>query len=311
MRSSDWERLGDWQRKQRWGFEYALDDKLTRSQRKTQRSSVISTDTSKMDKRERFKIDKIELFKIDWKEDNQFIIDFLFNVRGYSEEVESDNENFVYFSNGKSTIRINTNYRSMCPGYKFDEFFENEDIMSKGCFPSTNSGVYTFEDIRYFMRDDYKGSEYFRQAFLYNDKLATIALILKKTAEHPGWCCTFPEFTMYIELSYFDINENKSLKGFNTNATLEWISLTDSFLIRDAIPDYSEIIPVADKTCGRSGDSDSSYFSRYGKNHQCYIEKGLSKALKKVERYLGTSLEKKEKLGFVKRLIPTKNKGNK
>ena len=61
MKSSDFARLGDWQRKQRWAFDDALDDKLTRSQRKTQRSSVISTDTSKMDKRERFKIDKIEL----------------------------------------------------------------------------------------------------------------------------------------------------------------------------------------------------------------------------------------------------------
>ena len=309
MKSSDFERLGDWQRKQRWGFEYALDDKLSRNQRKPQRSSVISTDTSNMKKREHFKIDKRELFKIDWKEDKQFTIDTLFNVRGYSEEVESDNENFVYFSNGKSTIRINTNYGF--DGYEFDEFFENEDIMSKGCFPSTNSSIYPFDDIRYFMRDDYKGSEYFRQAFLYNDKLATISLILKKTAEHPGWCCTFPEFTMYIELSYFDINENKTLQGLNTNAILKWISLQDSFLTRDAIPDYSEIIPVVDKVCGRSGDSDSSYFSRYGKNHQCYIEKGLSKALKKIEHYLGTSLEKKEKLCFVKRLIPTKNKGNK
>ena len=290
MKSSDFERLGDWQRKQRWGFEYALDDKLSRNQTKPQRSSVISTDTSNMNKRENFKIDKRELFKIDWKEDKQFTLDTLFNVRGYSEEVESDNENFVYFSNGKSTIRINTNYGFH--GYEFDEFFENEDIMSEGCFPSTNSNIYPFDDIRYFMRDGYKGSEYFRQAFLYNDKLATISLILKKTAEHPGWCCTFPEFTMYIELSYFDINENKTLQGLNTSAILKWISLQDSFLTRDAIPDYSEIIPVVDKVCGRSGDSDSSYFSRYGKKHQCYIEKGLSKALKKIEHYLGTSLEK-------------------
>ena len=303
MKSSDFERLGDWQRKQRWGFEDALDDKLLKNQRKSQRSSVISTDTSKMDKR--------KSFKIHCENSKQFVMKFFFNVRCYSEEVESDNENFVYFSNGKSTIRINTNYHCMCNGYKFDEFFENTDIMSKGTFPSTSSGVHPFIDRRYFIKDDYKGSEYFRQAFLNKDKLATISLILKKTAEHPGWCCSYPEFTMYIELSYFDINNNKSLKGLNTNAKLEFISLTDSFLTRDAIPDYSEIIPVVDKVVGLSGQSDSSYFSDYGQQYQSQIEKGLSKALRKVEHYLGTSLEKKEKLGFVKKLIPPRNQGNK
>lgn len=303
MKSSDFERLGDWQRKQQWGFDDALVDKISRNNRTLQRSSVISTDTSKMDKR--------KSFKIHCKNSKQFVMKIFFNVRCYSEEVESDNENFVYFSNGKSTIRINTNYCCMCNGYRFDEFFENTDIMSKGSFPTTSSGIHPFIDRRYFKKDDYKGSEYFKQAFLCNDKLATISLILKKIDEVPGWCCTYPIFSMYIELSYFDINNNESLKGLNTKAKLEFISLTGSFLTSEAIPDYSETIPVVDRAIGLLNHSDSSFFSDNGKQYQCEIRKGLFKALRKVEKYLGTSLEKRAKLGFVKKLIPSRNTENK
>lgn len=221
MKSSDFERLGDWQRKQQWGFEDALSDKMSRNNRTQQRSSVISTDTSNMDKRKSFKIHR--------ENSEQFVMKYFFNVRGYLEEVASDNENFVYFSNGKSTIRINTNYSCMCSGYSFDEYFENTDIMGKGSFPSNSSGIGPYVDRRYFKKDDYKGSEYFRQAFLYNDKLATISLILKKVDEVPGWCCVYPKFSMYIEVSYFDINNNESLKGLNTKAKLDIISVTNSF----------------------------------------------------------------------------------
>lgn len=301
MKSSDFERLGDWQRKQQWGFEDALNDKISRNNRMQQRSSVISTDTTNMDKKKNF--------KIDCEKSNEFIIKCFQDVRGYSEEIDSDNKNFVYYSNGKSTLRINTNFDCICMGYRFDEYFENTDVISKGSFPSKSSGIsYFYIDREYYKRDDYKGSEYFRQAFLFNDKLATISLKLKKVDEIQGWGCYHPKFSIYIEVSYFDVNNNESLKGLNTEAKLDIISITNSFISRDAIPDYTEIIPVVDKVIGSSIDSDGPFFRDRAHLYQDEIQKSLSHGFKKIEHYLGTNLEKKEKLDFIKKLIPQKNR---
>lgn len=51
MRSSDFERLGDWQRKQTWGFEDALSDLVRRTPRKTNVSHCIYTDRSTLQRK--------------------------------------------------------------------------------------------------------------------------------------------------------------------------------------------------------------------------------------------------------------------
>lgn len=51
MRSSDFERLGDWQRKQIWGFQDALNDVVTRTQNIQRISSSISTDRSTLERK--------------------------------------------------------------------------------------------------------------------------------------------------------------------------------------------------------------------------------------------------------------------
>lgn len=194
MKSSDFERLGDWQRKQQWGFEDALADKISRNNESIQRSSVISTDRGNLVKKKNG--------KTHYENFDNFFIKWFLNVRDYSKEVDSDDEKLVYFSNDKSIIRINTNFDCRCNGYKFDEYFENTEVMSKGCFPTKSSGIsyLDFNNLNdrrnyyYFRNPNYNGSEYFRQTFLYENKLATISLIVKKVAEHPGWCCTYPEF---------------------------------------------------------------------------------------------------------------------
>ena len=62
MKSSDWERLGDWQRKQQWGFEDSLKDVAIRQKNNIpyQRggeapmpSACISTDRSTLKRKKR------------------------------------------------------------------------------------------------------------------------------------------------------------------------------------------------------------------------------------------------------------------
>ena len=212
MKSSDFERLGDWQRKQQWTFEEALNDKLTGNQRKPQRSSVISTDRDNIVKKGKEK-NQFEIF-------NNIINKQFLNIRNYSKKVNSDDEKLVYFSNDKSIIRINATFDCGCNGYKFDEYFENPEVMSKGCFTSKSSGIsyLDFNNLNdkrnyyYFRNPNYNGSEYFRQTFLYGNKLAIISFIVKKVAEHPGWCCTYPEFSISLVVKYYNLDNNISLK---------------------------------------------------------------------------------------------------
>lgn len=281
------------------GFEDALNDETSRNNKTIQRSSVILTDTSNMTKKKTTKL-RFE----------ERMIKYFFHVRGYSEKIDSDNKNFVYFTNGKSNIRININFNCIFCGYKFDEYFENTSVISKGSFPSDVTGFNASEE--YYKKRDYKGSECFRQAFLCEDKLVTISLILKRTGAVPGWCCLSPKFSMYIEVSYFDINNNESLRGLNTEAILETISTTKSYLAKEAIPDYTETISVVDEVIGEKlPDCDDLFLRTKAHLYQSEIQDGLSKAFKKVEHYLGTKLEKKEKLRFTKRLIPQRNTKNK
>lgn len=51
MRSSDFERLGDWQRKQAWGFEDALSDLVRRTPPKSNVSYCIFTDRNTLERK--------------------------------------------------------------------------------------------------------------------------------------------------------------------------------------------------------------------------------------------------------------------
>ena len=293
------------------GFEDALADKISRNNQSIQRSSVISTDRSNLVKKTKA--------KTHYENFDNFFIKWFLNVRDYSKKVDSDDENIVYFSNDKSIIRINTNFDCRCNGYKFDEYFEDPEVMSKGCFPTKSSGIsyLDFNNLNdrhnyyYFRNPNYNGSEYFRQTFLYENKLATISLIVKKVAEHPGWCCTYPEFSISIVVKYYDLDNNISLKGFKTDVMLEFMSLTGSFLSLNETPNSADIISVVSSVCDEYEHFDSEFVSKRIEEYQEPIQKGFANAYRKVEKYLGVNLEKKEKLGTVKKLILSRNTENK
>lgn len=245
------------------------------------------------------------------------MIKIFLSHKGYSKMTDNEENNWISFDNGKTSIEIFAGYRDYFPcKYEFVEHYENEDIVSKGCFPIKSSGINhrQFDDYGdsrnyfYFLEPNYNGSEYFKQAFMYDNKLATISLIVKKIAEHPSWCCTYPEFSVSIVVGYYDLDNNVSLKAYRNDAMLtEDISSVGSILSSKAIPNSTDTISVIPSVYG-GGHWDASFFSSRIKEFQEPIQKGLSKAYKKVERYFGTKLEPKEKLGFVKKIIPTKSK---
>ena len=276
MKSSEFERLVDYSKKNNV-------------------NSVISTDKSFMSTRKKHCHSRIVL--------DDFIIQFFLKIRNYSEKVDGNNKNFMYYSNGKSILEINPMFNCICNGYRFDEYFENKDIKSKGSFPSNGSGMSPYIDREYYKRSDYNGSEYFKQAFLYEDKLAVVSLKLKKVDEISGWCCYYPKFSMFMEISYFDINNNDSLKGLNNDAKLDIISCTNSFLAKTAVADKTEFINIKDNLVGEIIHSDSTFFCDLGEKDSHLMCESLSKSFDKVEKYLGVSLELQEKNSILKRLF--------
>lgn len=102
-----------------------------------------------------------------------------------------------------------------------------------------------------------------------------------------------------------------SLKVFKTDVMLEFMSSVGSFLSSEEIPNATDIISIVSSVCDEYEHFDSGFVCKRIEEYQDSIQKGFSKAYRKVEKYLGINLENKEKLGFVKKLIPLRNSDNK
>lgn len=285
MRSSDFERLGDWQRKQDMTFKQALKNI---ERRKEERSSIIYTDRTTLTKKE--------------KQRGQFphdlMIKSVLNARNYSEKLIISDPDTEYFSNGKSTINIENGIRCF---YKFEEFFENKDVQSKGFFLSEDLGVTSMSgDMYHIMDEDYKGSEYYRQVFLHNNQAVTISFIVKKTHYKRGWECFYPVYTLSLEITNYDLENNAFAKTYPNQ--IDDIAKPDSYLAKTCPCDYKHTIEITNDAYGNVNEVwDSSFYKGSAIGYQQQIESSLKEAYKLVEKLLDIKLEKKETL--LKRLF--------
>lgn len=284
MKSSEFERLGDYTRKQKITFKKALKDVTKRhNERINNRSTVIQTDRSSLKPKERQR----ENFP------NILMINSLLNARNYTEKINTSDINSEYFSNGKSTINIENGIRTF---YKFEEYLENEDIKSKGIFLSECVGPNSLMSPNYH-RGNYNGTEYFRQAFMYNNKVVTISFIIKKDHYRAGWACYYPIYKLLFEITYYDLELNDFIKQTPYTYTIDDFVKTSSDIEKTVPSDYKEIIEISNNAWGNTNEEwDSSFYEGRAKNYQKQIEESLLEAYKKAESLLGIKFEKKDSL---------------
>lgn len=284
MKSSEFERLGDHTRKQKMTFKKALDDVAKRhNERINNQSTVIQTDKRTLKPKERQR----ENFP------NILMINSLLNVRNYTEKINTSDVNTEYFSNGKSTINIENGIRTF---YKFEEYLENEEVKSKGIFLSECHGPNSLMSPNYH-RHNYNGTEYFRQAIMYNNKVVTISFIVTKDHYTPGWACYYPIYKLSFEITYYDLEMNDFIKKTPFTYTIDDFVKPNSDVEKTIPSDYKEIIEVSNEAWGNTNEEwDSSFYEGRAKNYQKQIEQSLLEAYKKAESLLETKFEKKDSL---------------
>ena len=292
MKSSEFERLGDHTKKQKMTFEKALQDITKRhNERITNPSSTIYTDKKTLQQKERLRGDF----------PNILMINSLLHARNYTEKINTSDVNTEYFTNGKSTINIENGIRTF---YKFEEFLQNEEIQSKGIFLSECHGPNSLMSSNYHTTN-YNGTEYFRQAFMNNNKVVTISFVITKDHYAPGWACYYPVYKLSFDITYYDLEMNDFLKNSIYKYTIDDFIKPSSDIELTVPSDYKEIIEISNDAWGNTNEEwDSSFYEGRAKNYQKQIEQSLLEAYKKAEDLLDIKFEKKNSL--LTRIFKTK-----
>lgn len=226
----------------------------------------------------------------------------ILSARNYSKRENTKNEGKLVLNNGKSTIEIDEKASmSIYSRYNFVEYFENNDIESKGYYLPCYIGRGELDNKDYYMRKNYNGTEYYRQAFSYKDKHATISFVIKKEKSLNGLWTNYSIFSVSLIISYYDNFNNEFINGkINVDELLDPYSRILNYIYPDET-DTIRIIP--DAYTDSYSTTDSKFYTKYAGDYKREITDTLIYAYDQIEKYLGTKLETKDTLEIVNKNI--------
>lgn len=242
-------------------------------------------------------------------ESKELMMKCVLSIRNYNKRGITEHKEKLVLTNGKSTIEITPKTSGIYSRYNFVEYFENKNVESKGFYLPEYLGESLLDEENYHMRKNYNGTEYYRQAFSYNNRQAIISFIIKKECNLHGLWTQYSIFSISLIISYYDSFNNEFIRE-----KIDVDDLTDPYskILNYIYPDKTETIQIIpDAYTDDHSTTDSRFYTKYAKEFKTEIRDALIYAYDQVEKYLGTKLETKDTLEIVnnniRKLVMRKN----